>query len=79
MLTIGNLKLYEELKSAGMEAVRGGFDPFAFSGLSSMMGDLQRRWPTEPVNEEPAPVPLAGGGSDIVVKEYHYTSITSES
>lgn len=76
MLIIENLKQYEELGTASMHSIKGGFDPFAFSGLSYMMDDLKRKWSSEPSDED-IPVSIMEGGRDILVEDYNHTTISS--
>ncbi len=79
MLIIENLKQYEELELSSMNAIKGGFDPFAHSGLSYMMDDLKRRWVSDPSGDESAPDTILDPGYVIAVEDYNHTTISSKS
>ena len=87
MLKIDNLASYKALESAEMKSVVGGFDPFAYCGMSHMMSGLMEPKGKAPIApHEPTlsllptdPVSTAGYPDDaIYVRDSNHTEITNK-
>ncbi len=79
MLIIDNLEKLKELECNEMIAIRGGFDPFAYAGLSSMMDDVLGRLSADPPFTKTERQPLLGVEEGLRIVDYNYTEVTSES
>jgi len=77
MLNVTDLAENKELDSKTMACVRGGFDPFAHLGLTSMLSSIPGYSPpvdhTTPIEE----IDTYSPGETIYVEDVNHTEITT--
>jgi len=77
MLKIKNLTLSKDLTNTEMASVRGGFDPFAHLGLSSMLYSIPGYSPPADETAPELEVGIYSPGETIYVEDTNHTEITT--
>ena len=77
MLNIKDLAVNKELDSKTMTSVRGGFDPFAHLGLSSMLYSIPGYSPPADETAPELEVGIYSPGETIYVEDTNHTEITT--